>query len=247
MAARKGTKTSNSKALANVEKELEQEAKQMAERIGAPAANTIQIKQNKTFVLPDGRSTEGPLDVVVLDFVYRNLMYDGPYDPDNIQPPICFAISPSSKGMVPSDNSPDKQAEACNSCPNNEFGSRGKGKACKNTVLLAVLPTDATDETPIYTINVSPTAIRAWDAYVNTIAANFQKPPIGVITELYFDPGTDYPSLRFGRPKPNPDYAVHYARREEARTILNTEPDVTQHEEAKPKAKGRGGRARKRA
>lgn len=239
-------KSSKSKSLTTVDKQLAEEAKEMAERIGAPAANVIQVKQNKTFVLPDGRSTEGPLAVVILDFVYRNLMFEGAYDPDNIQPPICFAISQSSKNMVPSENSIKRQNEDCNSCPNNAFGSAGKGKACKNTVLLAVLPSDATDETPIYTISVSPTAIRAFDAYVNTIAANFQKPPIGVVTELYFDPGSDYPSLRFGRPAPNPDYAQHFARRDEARNILLTEPDMTGYEDNKPKAKSKAKSTRSR-
>ena len=57
----------------------------------------------------------------------------------------------------------------------------------------------------------------------------FQMPPVSVVTTVSFDEGSDYPSLRFGDPQPNENLAVHFGRQEEARKLLETEPDVSQY------------------
>lgn len=200
----------------------------IAERVSQPTGSRISVTQSKTFKLPDGRESPGPLDLVVVDFVYANYLYEGTYDRNNITPPVCFAINLSDKQMVPSDNSPKKQAGACAGCAKNQFGSAGKGKACSNTVLLAVLHPDDLDGAMLI-LKVSATATKAWNGYVNALASSLKRAPWSISTQVSFDPHSDYPSLRFSNPQVLDDEALAavFPRREEAARILAVEPDVT--------------------
>lgn len=195
----------------------------------APAGGTaIRVTQDKQLLLPDGSKTT-ELQVVIVDFTSRNEYYDGPFDKNNIRPPVCFAIGDVPTELVPSANSPEKQANSCAECPMNAFGSDGNGKACKNTRLLAVLPPDATEDTPIWTIKTSPTAIKGFDGYVRNVQRVFGVPPVGVVTTISFDENSTYAQLKFSDPEPNNNAAVHLARVEEAKEILAQEPDVSQY------------------
>ena len=244
MAARKKPGTTVAKrgntSMANVNEQLAAEAGAIAEQIGRPAGNKIKTA-DKQFQFPDGTVDAGPIRVVILDFVSRNDLYEGKWDPKNPNPPSCFAMGKVLKDMTPDPESPKIQSDNCAGCPNNAFGSNGDGKACKNTRLLAVIPEDAKSEEEIMTISVSPTALKAFDAYVSTIARLFQTPPIGVSTEIGFHPERYYSSLMFGNPEPNKSVAEHLSLREAAQSILYAKPDLTQAEttKAKPKTKGR--------
>jgi hypothetical protein len=227
-------------AVVSIQDQLRAQADAMKDRTAPPSGNGIRVTQDKQFVLPDGQKTD-ELKVVIVDFVARNEFYEGAFDKDNISPPACFAIGIAPNKLEPSDNSPQKQAETCAECPMNAFGSAGKGKACKNGRMLAVLPADADADTPIWTLKVSPTALKNFDGYVQSVARTFQAPPVSVVTTVTFDENVTYASLRFSDAEPNENLAVHFARQEEAKAILNTEPDVSQYEAPKPvKAPARG-------
>lgn len=230
------TKKPTSSAIVSIQEQLKAQVAAQASKIAPPSGINIRITQDKKFQLPDGSKVDGPLDLVIVDFVSRNTFYEGAYDPNNISPPACFAIHPEPKQMVPSDNSPAKQSDDCASCPMNQFGSAGKGKACKNSRVLAVLPPDADADTPMWLLQVSPTALKGFDGYVGSVARTFQTPPIGVITSVDFNPNETYASLTFGDPRPNENLAVHFARQAEAKELLMAEPDVSGYgqEPAKP-------------
>ena len=215
--------------LVSVKDQLADQLAALAGKTAPVSGNAIRITQDKQFRLPDGTSTPGPLQLVVVDFVSKNMFYEGVYDPNATVPPACFAIASSPLNMVPSDNAPVKQAASCSVCSMNQFGSAGNGKACKNGRVLAVLPPDADDQSPIWTLAVSPTALKAWDGYVNSVVRTFSAPPVGVITEVSFDPGSTYPSLRFGNPVLNENVAEHLSRVEEANALIAVEPDVSQY------------------
>lgn len=213
----------------------------MGERLGAATGISINTKA-KRFTFPDGRKDDGPVELVIVDFIRHNTFYDAPYDEKNPIPPACFSLNQVIANMVPSKNSPVVQAQSCKGCPMNEFGSNGNGKACTNSVLLAVLPPDADEETPIWLLKVSPTGLKSFDGYVRQVTAMTQMPPLSVVTEVSFDDSLAYPSLRFGNPRPNDNLAVHFARQEEAKKLLETEPDVSGYQSQKPAAKRAGGR-----
>lgn len=224
----------NASSVVSIKDALEREVAANANKTAPPGGDAITIGQDKTFKLPDGTKTPGPLQLVIVEFNSSNKFYEGAYDKDNIAPPACFAIGENPTTMAPSDNSPNKQSDSCSTCPMNLFGSSGKGKACKNTRVLAVLPPDADADTPLWVLNVSPTALKAFDSYVGEIARKFNLPPIGVVTEVSFDPNVDYASLRFGSPTPNANLADHYARKDEAKKRLLSEPDISQYEPPVP-------------
>lgn len=226
-------------SVVSIQDQLRAQAAAMANRTAPPTGNRIKITQDKKFALPDGNKVDGPLELVVVDFVSRNEFYEGAYDPNNITSPACFAIHPEPKQMVPSDNAPARQADDCASCPMNQFGSSGKGKACKNTRLLAVLPPDADESTPIWLLTVSPTAIKGFDGFVNGVTRTFQMPPVSVVATVDFNPGETFASLTFSDPRPNENLATHFARQDEARELLAAEPDTSNYNApaAKPAAR----------
>ena len=209
----------------------------LQKRLSPASGDKIRVGQNKVFSFPDGTSTPDPFQCVIVDFIASNDFYETGFDKDDISPPDCFARGTEPNTLMPSPNSPSKQADSCAVCPNNQWGSgpRGKGKACKNARLLAVLPPDATPESPIWILQASPTAIQFFDKYVKALGAQLGMMPWGVITTVGFDPQSDYPSLRFGKPEPlDPSRGLEfYQRITEARNRLMQEPDVSQAGAAK--------------
>lgn len=237
MTKKAGGKKEPGTALVNMRAELAAETLALSRRIEAPSGDKVKLTKKKTFKLPDGSEHPGPLTVVILDFVSTNTFHDKPYKEGEISPPACFAIGLEPTLLVPSANSPDKQSDGCAKCPNNAFGSRGDGKACKNGRRLAIVAgagdLAADPDSPMWIIDVSPTSLKAFDAYVSTVRTQFQAPPIGVVTDVFFDPASEYQSLRFGNPQPNPNLELHFSRRAAAKERLNTEPDVSKYEKPK--------------
>lgn len=235
--------------IAAMQAKLREQAQAMAERTAPASGIKIQVTQDKKFKLPDGQQTT-ELTACVVDFITIHNFYEGAFDKNNIQPPVCFAIGSNPKDMAPSDNSPKKQAETCQVCPMNAFGSDGEGKACKNGRRLAVLPptddgTSVEGDADLWTLDVSPTAIKGWDGFVKTLANTWQLPPMGFLVDIGFDDTVTYAKLAFSNPRPltQDGIAAAFGRQAEAQEILKTEPDVSGYNPAaaagkKPAARG---------
>jgi hypothetical protein len=218
-----------------------QELADLQKRISAPSGDRIMVTQGKTFKLPNGTELD-ELEAVIVDFSAANFFYTEGYERGQITPPQCFALGLEPAGLIPSENSPEKQAESCAACWANAFGSAGKGKACSNQRLLALLPPDADAETPLMILKVSPTALKSFDGHVAAVARSKGVPVRGVITKLSFSQDTDYASLRFSLLDDAPVDLIEQAnaRLAEARQRLLTEPDVsalTAANDSKPAAK----------
>ncbi len=208
--------------------ERQKELDELKARLAAPSGDKIKI-DNKQFKLPSGEVLDF-LDVCIVDFVYMNKYYEGAYDSNSIVPPDCFAISPEPTNMVPSKNSPEMQCEGCQACAMNQFGSAGKGKACQNRCVLAVLPRDATVETPLVLLDLSPTAVKPFSAYVTTTARALGKLPYEVMSHVECNPALKHDVAMFSDPQPIDDedfIEMVRSRKAEARTRLMTEPDVS--------------------
>lgn len=233
----KGTAVAKAKLQlpANVAQQLAAEAASITSRIGSPSGDRIKVTQKKTFRMPSGEESAGPINAIILDFVSANLFYEGAFDPNDITPPLCAAIGTEPSLLAPYADSTEKQCDTCAACPQNQFGSAGRGKACQNSRILALLAPDADAETPFMLMKVSPTALKSFDGYVASIARSFQAPPLAVITEISLDANLDYPSLRFGSPMPCSQDQLQLAlsRRDEARARLLTKPDFAATETAK--------------
>lgn len=215
-------------AVANISAEMLAELEALKSKIAAPSGDRIQITQDKLFKLPNGETAES-IQCIIVDFVSANFWYETGYQKGEITPPSCFALNAIPTEMAPSPNSPDVQADKCSLCWANQFGSAGKGKACQNTKLLAILPPDADESTPLMILKVSPTGLKPFDSYVGSVARAMQRLPRGVVTEISFDPNVTYASLRFTAVEPATEeqMLLAHSRKAEAMERLLVEPDVS--------------------
>ena len=228
-------KLSGGELSADIIAKLQSHTEEERERIGSGGGDAISVNNGKKlFVMPNGQEVE-EFEALIVDFAYRNEYYMGAYNPKVITPPACFAVGASTAVLSPSANAPIPQNQSdCATCQQNQFGSspNGGGKACKNTVILAILPPDEAelDSHDIWILKTSPTAIKPFNKYAAKISS--MNLPIGVVrTRFYFDPDLAYASVRFDA------LAVEETcidgvmeRKEEASKRLMEEPDVSQFE-----------------
>lgn len=208
------------------------------------------------------------IEVIVLAFVTENQFYDQDqeYDSDNPQSPICYAFgrpepapgNGRADDMVPHEEVPDKQCEACVDCPHFEWKSakKGKGKACKEVRRLTMILADSVEhgaqgveDAEEVNLKISVTNTKAWGGYVQQVAA-LKRPPFAVITEIaaFNDPKTQY-RLQFKLVEQIKDAAVFaalMARVEESKTKIvaaypvfdpEDNPPPKRNSRAKPQAK----------
>ena len=220
---------------AEIQEQMAADIAAFQNRMSAPTGNRIAVTQDKKFRNAAGDKYDN-FSGVLVDFVAKKAYYEGEYDKDNIVPPNCFALGfVPHDALEPSDSAPEKQCDDCKSCPNNAFGSarNGKGKACKDSYVLALLPPDAEEGATLVTLELSATAIKPFEKYVRDLARDFGKAPYCFVTEFFFDDKSDFPSVRCGNPQPvGADLiALAYSMREDAAKMLSVEPSVAEFEE----------------
>lgn len=184
------------------------------DQLAAMASEAVKAEQSSlttTFLSTQGGQLKYRGDVVagnklacvILAAPIERLYYDTRYDPTKIVPPACFAIDASAVGMKPSDASPKKQDTSCEGCPKNEWGSAangGKGKACRETRRLLLIPADsissaaAVETAEVAALRPPVTSLKNYANYVQTIAATMRRPPLAVVTEVAVvpDPKTQF-------------------------------------------------------
>lgn len=166
--------------------------------------NFVSIK-GKQFTTPSGQSDKGPMRVVIVGFTNVNTYFEGAYDPNQHQRPVCFAINNFLDKLAPHPKSEKPQHTDCATCPHNQFGSRGKGKACRNRARLAfVAPKDANSDTQILLLDMPPTSLKAWGSYVETLREGHGQAVMQVVTEIAFHPNEAFPTLIFAPADANP-------------------------------------------
>lgn len=231
---------------ANAKERMAADVAALGNKLAAPTGKAILVTQSKEFRFPDGTTVKSFKGVIV-GFVSHNAYYEGDFDRDNIVPPNCFAIGVvKNDDLERSDNSPDPQPEdgghACKNCWANQWKSaaKGNGKACKNSIKLAILCADG----EVRPMGISSTALKPFGEYVREIVQAFGIAPYGVMTEFTFAP-SDFSSVRCGNPlKLNEDQLAQvFAVQDDAMAMISVEPDVSEFEEKvvavrdKPKGK----------
>lgn len=239
MAAKKTTTTAVARAKvqlpADVETQMKADIEAFQQRMSAPAGNRIAVTQDKKFKDANGDKHD-EIHGVIVDFVAKKAFYQNSFDKEDVVPPNCFAIGfVQHNSLEPSENSPDQQHDACATCPKNAFKSadNGKGKACKDSYIVALLPPDADENTPLMTLSISATGIKPFEKYVRDLARDFGKAPYCFVTEFSFDHALDYASVRAGNPEQADGklIALAYSKRDEAKKLLEAEPDTSEFDE----------------
>lgn len=134
------------------------------------------------------------MEAIVLCASFRNVWYAGRYDPNNIVNPNCFALSMSDEGMAPHANVSKPANGTCAGCPHDEWGSDpngGRGKACKQTRRLVLLPGHAMEQGPdalrtaeMAVLDLPVTSVKNYSSYVNTLTASTQMPTYAAVAEI---------------------------------------------------------------
>jgi hypothetical protein len=243
----------------NYEEQLQADIAALSDQLAAPAGKSITVTQSKKFRFPDETEVDEFKGVIVA-FASMNAFYESEYEKGTTVPPNCFAIGHvKNDDLEASPNSPDPQHEegdsACRNCWANQWESgKGKGKACKNTIKLAVLCADG----EVRPLSLSATALKPFGDYVRDVAQAFRKPPYGVMTTFTFDRKSDFSSVRCENAlELNEEQLAQVMMvRGDALAMISEEPKVSDFEEkvvakrnapkgkagAKPAAKGRSAR-----
>ena len=131
------------------------------------------------------------LKVVVVDFLLENAIFKEKYNPNKPASPMCYAFGRDEEDLAPHPDAPEPQNADCATCPNNEWASDpegGRGKACKNGRVLALIPgdtkPDAVPTAEIALLKPPVTSIKNYQTYVQKLAAVYNRPPLGVLTEI---------------------------------------------------------------
>ena len=197
-------------AVANWEQELEKQA-QVAFGMAQSAGGDAQF-----FSIRGGQLTFGgmpipgnQMGVVILDAILENVFYDGKFDPEQPAPPVCFAFGRDAADMTPHEvvvEAGQAQNDMCKGCRHNEWGSAetGRGKACRNTRRLAIIPAGTIDVNTgrfepfnypeqfergaVGYLKVPPTSGKGFDTYVKQVAEALKRPPHGIYTRIVVKP-----------------------------------------------------------
>lgn len=270
MATRKTATASKTTAIANWDEELARQAE-------AAAAMEESTNSSQFFGLKGGILTfnDAPLPGnqmagIILDSVLENVFFEGEYDPDVPQSPVCFAFARDEKEMAPHANVDTvegfkRQCESCHECEKNQFGSaeKGRGKACRNTRRLAIISggtlNPKTDEfTPIELeaienavigyMKLPVMSVKGYAAYVKNLSGALRKPALAMFTKITVvpDPKAQFKVLFEALDQVPTDYlAAIMSRVAEAKLSIEqpyTPVDASEFEQAKPAAK-RGAKA----
>ena len=173
-------------------------ATRVVDREKPAVSKSIKVQAGGIISMDGTTVPNNALDVVVLETMDANLHYAGEYDSDNPAPPSCYAFgndwdSPDA-GMQPHAKVDEPVSAACDGCPNNEFGSaeKGRGKACKNTKLVACILADDIDNidaAEIRILRMPVTSVRNWSSYAReALATRLELPPFAVVTRIQGKP-----------------------------------------------------------
>jgi hypothetical protein len=155
------------------------------------------------------RVKDNRLAVVVLGMTWVKEHYEHEYEEGSSDTPNCYAFGLKERGLVPFPNVPQKQADACDPCPHNQFNTatKGRGKRCQDKPrLLLLLAGDiaARGDQPVgsviakaqhYQISIPATSLAAKGAegmglnkYVGSLGENTDH---GDLTEAITEIGTE--------------------------------------------------------
>jgi hypothetical protein len=164
-----------------------------------PSSNWVSFKGGQLNI-NGNRMKDDKVPVVVIHSIFENQLYKDRYDPNNPQPPICYAFGETDENLRPHADSAEPQNDTCETCPKNVWGSDpggGKGKACKNVRRLALMSyadIEDVEKAEIVLAKLPVTSVKNWSTYANQIANVLKVPPIAVVTEISVvpDPKTQF-------------------------------------------------------
>lgn len=121
--------------------------------------------------------------------------YDRGFEEGSVAKPNCY----SNDGIAPAADAEDPQSNKCATCPHNQWGSRitdngGKGKACADSMRLAIAPPDQLNDPML--LRVPAASLKTLGQYGAQLAKRGVEPQ-HVVTRIGFDYNVAHPALTF--------------------------------------------------
>ena len=172
--------------------ELAKYAKVDAEKV-TPSNSVISLKAG--VITYNGQpAPDNKLRAIVIGSASERAYYTDDYDPDNVASPLCWGLGGDGVD-APSELAEEQQSDACATCPMNMWGSatRGKGKACKERVRVALIPAGLRTgedvlKAEVAIMRVPVTSVKNWANYVILVAHSKRRPTFAVVTEVSTKP-----------------------------------------------------------
>lgn len=243
-------------AIVNWDAELAKQAEVAAGMESSTAGGTFFSLRGGQLTFDGAPLPNNQMAVVVLDGILENVYYAGKYDPDEVSGPACFAFGRDEKSMKPHAAVASIQSTTCAECPQNEWASAdtGRGKACRNTRRLALIPAggfnnntgkfEAIDDATHYAtaqiafLRLPVTSVKAYAATVKQVAAALKRPPHGVFMKFKVTPDAKTQFRVTVEPLaqvPNELMATIMQRHEEAKGLIEFAYSASEPTESKNK------------
>ena len=192
-------------SMAELRNQLAAKLQDQKSSLPPPTSSRIKAVAKEGFKLPDETFVE-ELEGIVVDVRYINALYLKPFKRGEIETPPCWCVSADANNMVPDEACNKPKEGPCSTCPMNEFGSKGGGKACKNTIRLAIVPPDATDRTVPFMLDLAPTSTTSFLKAVRALKV----PMPCVVMKFRLDDKVEYPKVITDILSPAPESIAPY-------------------------------------
>lgn len=171
-------------------------AKHAKEAAAIETPNLLNISFRGGYMKLDGQDVpDSILDCVIIAATFENQYYDPsiPFDPDNLQNPICFSMSLDGEEMEHDKLSAQPQHNGpCGDCHHMQWKSdpvRKKGKACKEKRKIMILPASqikngGVKKASMAMATLPVTSAGNWSDYVNFLLNEHQRPSFAVLSKL---------------------------------------------------------------
>jgi hypothetical protein len=158
----------------------------------------VQRGDERTLVTKPGEDDPAATLEVVIVAANPNkskVYYASGYEEGSTAKPDCY----SNDGIAPAADAEDPQAKKCAVCPHNQWGSRitdngGKGKACADSMRLAVAPAGQLNDPML--LRVPAATLKVLGQYGAQLAKRGVEPK-HVVTKIGFDYNVAHPALTF--------------------------------------------------
>lgn len=252
-------KKSASTAVVSWDDELAKQAEIAAKMEASAAGGQFFSLRGGVLTWQDAPLPKNQMAVVIIDSILENCFYEDKFDPDNPSTPVCFAFGRDDKELKPHQvvvEAGNAQHDFCAGCEQNEWGSAdiGRGKACRNTRRLAMVPAGSFDaagklelindpahyaSVQVGYLKLPVTSVKGYASFVKQVSGALNRPPHGIVTRVRVEPDPKSQFRVLFEPLikiPNELIPAVMQRHEEVSAVIDF-PYVPFEEDEKPAAK----------
>ncbi len=180
------------------------EAKEVA-KTERPSVARISL-QSGIMTYQDQAVPDNEMIGIIGDAIHEQVYYDQPYEAGVVNPPACFGYGNPGDSIKAHESVPERDWKNWGDCDTCIMGQwrkpPGKGKPCSERRRLAILPPSTKpadfDTAEIAVLSLPVMSVKNWSNYINTVAAQYNRPSWGILTKIMV------------KPDPKSQFRVHF-------------------------------------